>query len=41
VFEAPEIVLLVRVFVEEIVGTTTPSTVITPAEERAIVVSVA
>jgi hypothetical protein len=33
--------LLVRVFVEEIVGTTTPSTVITPAEERARVVSVA
>lgn len=34
-------VLLVRVLVEEIVGTTTPSTLITPAEERARVVSLA
>jgi hypothetical protein len=34
-------VLLVKVFVDDTVGTITPSTDITPAEERAIVVSVA
>jgi hypothetical protein len=34
-------VLLVKVFVDDIVGTTTPSTEITPAEDLAIVVSVA
>jgi hypothetical protein len=34
-------VLFVRVFVEDTVGTTTPSTEITPAEDLAIVVSVA